>query len=184
MTQSVSVVGDDASEPLLTAPEDHQPIDERQSSDERPPKLQPVFNRLYISHFLSAWNSRMFEFGSVLFLASIYPDTLLPVSIYALVRAAAAITLSPAVGVWIDTGHRLFVVRVSIIGERIAIATSCAIFLVLNTRQHSSPLLEQGLFLLIVILAGVEKLCSIMNSVSVTRDWVIQTTNLEWASYN
>jgi hypothetical protein len=70
--------------------------------------------RLYISHFLSTWNSRLFEFGAVLFLASIFPATLLPTSIYALTRSAAAIVLSPAVGRYIDRGNRLQVVRTSI----------------------------------------------------------------------
>jgi hypothetical protein len=69
---------------------------------------------LYCSHFLSTWNSRSFEFGAVLFLASIFPGTLLPLSIYALVRAAAAIVLSPAVGGYIDQGNRLRVIRTSI----------------------------------------------------------------------
>ena len=139
------------------------------------PIPQPVILRLCISHFLSAWNSRLFEFGSVLFLTSIYPDTLMPVSIYALVRAAAAISLSPAIGAWIDKGNRLFIVRTSIIGERLAIATSCAIFLVLSKLAHKGSVLNHALFSIIVCLAGVEKLCSIMNSVSVTRDWVRQS---------
>ena len=136
------------------------------------PLTHSVIGRLYISHFLSTWNSRLFEFGSVLFLTSIYPNTLMPVSIYALVRAATAIILSPAIGLWIDKGDRLFIVRVSIIGERTAIAISCCIFLVLEKHQDDSSWLNHSLFSVIVILAGVEKLCSIMNSVSVTRDWV------------
>ena len=70
--------------------------------------------RLYISHFLSTWNSRVFEFGAVLFLANIFPDTLLPSSIYALVRAASAICFSPAIGSAIDRMDRLAVVRFSI----------------------------------------------------------------------
>ena len=70
--------------------------------------------RLYVSHFLSTWNSRLFEFGAVLFLASIFPGTLLPLSSYALVRAASAIILSPAVGRYIDNGNRLRVVQLSI----------------------------------------------------------------------
>lgn len=69
---------------------------------------------LYISHFLSTWNVRGFEFGAVLFLASIFPGTLLPMSVYALVRAASAIFLSPLVGRYIDSGDRLQVIRVSI----------------------------------------------------------------------
>ena len=74
-----------------------------------------TYNRqLYVSHFLSTWNVRGFEFGAVLFLATIFPGTLLPMSIYALVRAASAILLSPVVGRYIDSGGRLQVIRVSI----------------------------------------------------------------------
>lgn len=73
-----------------------------------------VTSRLYISHFLSTWNSRVFEFGAALYLASIFPGTLLPMSVYALARGAAAILFSPAIGQYIDTGNRLQVVRLSI----------------------------------------------------------------------
>lgn len=73
-----------------------------------------ISRRLYISHFLSTWNSRSFEFGAVLFLASIFPHTLLPLSIYALVRSASAIIFAPMIGRAIDRKHRLRVVRFSI----------------------------------------------------------------------
>ena len=132
-----------------------------------------IARRLYVSHFLSTWNSRLFEFGSVLFLAAIYPGTLMPVSIYALVRAAAAIVFSPAIGRIIDRADRLRVVRASIVGERLAIATSCALLLALQSRRDAfAPWAHHGIFAVVVLLAGVEKLCSIMNSVSVSRDWV------------
>jgi hypothetical protein len=76
----------------------------------------PIVNarRLYLSHFLSAWNSRVFEFGAVLYLATVFPGTLLPMSVYAFARAVSAIVFAPAVGQYIDTGNRLQVVRVSI----------------------------------------------------------------------
>lgn len=73
-----------------------------------------VIRRLYVSHFLSTWNTRVFEFGAVLYLASIFPDNLLPLSTYALVRGISAILLSPAVGQYIDTSDRLKVVKISI----------------------------------------------------------------------
>ena len=74
-----------------------------------------TYNRqLYVSHFLSTWNVRGFEFGAVLFLATIFPGTLLPMSVYALIRAASAILLSPVVGRCIDSGGRLQVIRASI----------------------------------------------------------------------
>jgi hypothetical protein len=73
-----------------------------------------ISRRLFISHFLSTWNSRFFEFGAVLFLVTIFPDSLMPPSVYALARAAAAIFLAPSVGRYVDSGDRIHVVRVSI----------------------------------------------------------------------
>lgn len=73
-----------------------------------------ITRRLYISHLLSTWNSRSFEFGAVLFLASIFPMTLLPLSIYALVCSASAIIFAPLIGRTIDRRSRLPVVRFSI----------------------------------------------------------------------
>ena len=132
-----------------------------------------VTSRLYTSHLLSTWNSRSFELGAVLFIASIYPHTLRPLSVYAIVRNGAAIVLSPAVGTWIDHADRLVVVRWSIVGQRLAVAISCAIFWILLVRKHLQPSAKSCLFGLAVILACIEKLCSVMNLVSVERDWVV-----------
>lgn len=79
--------------------------------DEVPARLT---NRIYVSHFLSTWNSRTFEFGAVLYLATIFPGTLLPMSVYALTRGLSAMLFAPAVGQYIDTSNRLQVVRLSI----------------------------------------------------------------------
>ena len=82
-----------------------------------------VTRRLYISHFLSTFNSRVFEFGAVIFVAKVFPNTLLPISTYALARAAAAVGLSSTVGHYIDHNDRLKVVRMSI-GMNIPLAAS------------------------------------------------------------
>ena len=79
-----------------------------------PPNHTEIARRLYVSHFLSTWNSRVFEFGATLYLASIFPQTLLPLSMYALMRGLAAFILSPSVGQYIDKANRLSCVRVSI----------------------------------------------------------------------
>lgn len=73
-----------------------------------------IAHRLYLSHFLSTWNSRVFEFGAVLYLATIFPGTLLPMSVYALTRGLSAVIFAPAIGQYIDTNDRLQVVRASI----------------------------------------------------------------------
>lgn len=73
-----------------------------------------IARRLYLSHFLSTWNSRVFEFGAVLYLATIYPGTLFPMSIYAFIRGFSAIVFASPTGRYVDAGHRLKVVRLSI----------------------------------------------------------------------
>jgi iron-regulated transporter 1 len=94
-------------------------IDELQQTDETTARTTDAEHsrirlRLYTSHALSTWNSRLFEFGAFLFLAKIYPLTLLPASVYALARAAAAALISPSLGSYIDTADRLRAVRLSI----------------------------------------------------------------------
>ncbi|RVX68592.1 hypothetical protein B0A52_07019 [Exophiala mesophila] len=140
--------------------------------DPSTPALQTSL--LYISHFLSMWNARSFEFGAVLFLATIYPDTLLPMSVYALLRALAAITLSPTVGHSIDTRNRLSVIRLSIIGQRAAVIISCALFaLLVQFKSSMASFLVLLTFIALVALACLEKLSSIMNTVAVERDWLV-----------
>jgi hypothetical protein len=108
---------DDEHTPLLDTsahPESVVPDDGTSATSRDHQVPARVANRLYISHFLSTWNTRVFGFGAVLYLASIFPGTLLPMSVYALTRGASAILFSPAVGQYIDTGNRLQVVRISI----------------------------------------------------------------------
>ncbi|TQW12191.1 iron-regulated transporter [Cordyceps javanica] len=148
--------------------------------------------KLYVSHTLSAWNSRLFEFGAVLFLASIFPDTLLPMSVYALARGLAAVALAHPVGAWIDRGDRLAVVRASIVGQRLPVAASCGLLWLLERRARAAagrmseltptptltptPMHAAGLLVLLCALAGVEKVAAMANTIAVERDWVVVMT--------
>lgn len=123
--------------------------------------------RLFVSHFLSTWNSRLFEAAVVYFLADIFPNNLLPISLYALLRNAVAIVLTAPVGSWIDRGNRLTVVRASIVGQRISVAASCGIFWTLLWRRSMSQSVKYGLFAATVLLACIEKLSAGINLVSV-----------------
>ncbi|OAA59802.1 Ferroporti-1 [Niveomyces insectorum RCEF 264] len=155
------------------------PSDAEQPTD-APPIPRALAARLYTSHVLSTWNARVFEFAAVLFLAAIFPDTLLPLSVYAVVRGVAALFGAEAVGACIDRGDRLAVVRASIVGQRVAVVVSAGVFWVMarstTTTTTTTPHLTDGLFALAVAAACVEKLCSVMNLVAVERDWVVVIT--------
>ncbi|KAJ8110010.1 hypothetical protein OPT61_g7030 [Boeremia exigua] len=129
--------------------------------------------RLYISHTLSTWNARTFEFGAVIFLAAIFPGTLFFASCYALFRSAAAAALGSSIGTLVDTKNRLYVVRQSILWQRVSVAVSCLVLIVLLAGKTQNGLVLYGLFATIVALAGVEKLAFVANTVAVERDWII-----------
>ena len=148
-----------------------------EQSDEQ--KLRSSTTRkLYTSHFLSTWNMRLFEFGAVLFLANIYPNTLLPMSIYALVRALAAVLLSPLIGQYIDRTDRLVSIRLSIIGQRCAVICSCLLFWAMLEKAALYHARFGAVFLAILsTLACIEKLCATANTVAIERDWVVVIGN-------
>lgn len=129
--------------------------------------------RLYISHTLSTWNARTFEFGAVIFLAAIFPGTLFFASCYALFRSAAAAALGSWIGSLVDSKNRLYIVRQSIIWQRISVALSCLILAMLLAGNPQNGLIVYGLFATIVALAGIEKLAFVANTVAVERDWII-----------
>lgn len=131
-----------------------------------------IARRLYVSHILSTWNSRVFEFGAVLYLAAIFPSTLFPLSVYAFTRGAAAIFFAPLIGQYIDTRDRLQVVRVSIMTQRLAVAASCTLFFLLGRNVFSDVAGKICMLTLLAFLACVEKLFAILNFVSVEKDWV------------
>ncbi|RSL50321.1 hypothetical protein CEP54_011969 [Fusarium duplospermum] len=92
------------------------------------------------------------------------------ISVYAFVRGLSAIAFAPAVGLHIDTGNRLQVVRVSIVFQRIVVAASCAIFYILLKGLPADSLVGLGLLLLATLFVCIEKFRSMMNLVSVKKD--------------
>ncbi|OQO05030.1 hypothetical protein B0A48_08050 [Cryoendolithus antarcticus] len=131
--------------------------------------------RLYLSHALSAWNSRIFEFGAFLFLASIWTDDLLPASVYALARSAAAAALLPWLGSRLDRLDRLASIRLSLLSQRIPVALSCIGFYLLLRIPSAHDALAGEIVSLsaLSILACVEKLGASTNTIAIERDWVV-----------
>ncbi|KAK8238875.1 hypothetical protein HDK77DRAFT_447103 [Phyllosticta capitalensis] len=160
-----------------------RPSSRRQSSTSSM-SAPSVLSLLYVSHTLSTWNSRTFEFGAVLFLATLFPGTLAPASAYALVRAGAAFMLAGKVGAWVDAWHRLKALRWSIVSQRVSVALGCLLFLGMG-KVKAAEGKETGwnsdwrwwvmtaLFTINIALACVEKLGIVGNLVAVERDWVI-----------
>ncbi|KAF2030566.1 hypothetical protein EK21DRAFT_100426 [Setomelanomma holmii] len=148
----------------------------RYSDSTAPPKAtRPLLWRLYVSHTLSTWNARTFEFGAVIFLATIFPGTLFFASCYALFRSAAAAILGSWIGGQVDRKDRLYVVQMSIIWQRLSVAGSCLILLAMLplAGRPGGGLFTYIAFFCSVILACLEKLAFVANTVAVERDWIV-----------
>jgi len=172
------------------------------SSDEPDPPTRAQLWNLYISHFLSMWNSRGYEFGAVLFTASAYPSTLAASSIRGMIVTVSMLFLSPSIGRWIDySPSRLRTLRLSIFYQRLAIIISCVAwyYLVGNQFAKSETLFKDGdakqftltkdddgtlddckalkvLVIAIAMALGVaERIGAVANRLSMERDWVSRT---------
>jgi iron-regulated transporter 1 len=74
----------------------------------------------------------------------------------------------------VDRRGRLEVVRQSIVWQRLSVAVSCVVLLaMMKSGDDASGLRTYGLFSISVVLACVEKLAYIANTVAVERDWII-----------
>ena len=142
---------------------------------------RPLLYKLYTSHILSTWNARTFEFGAVIFLAKIFPGTLFFASCYALFRSLAAALLGSWIGGQVDARDRLYVVRQSILWQRLSVAASCAVLVAMlglgggggQEKKKNVSGISYGLFAVCAVLACVEKLAFVANTVSVERDWIV-----------
>ncbi|KAH8826686.1 hypothetical protein DL96DRAFT_1711239 [Flagelloscypha sp. PMI_526] len=117
---------------------------------------------LYVSHFLSTWNARSFEFGSILFTVSAFPGTLLPTSLTQIIAILSAEHSTDVLGPQISAMRYWFRGFLwSFLAQ--------SIFLNGSTVKGAWRLVLFG----VVIVAGVfERLASKANVITMERDWV------------
>ncbi|MCJ1387491.1 hypothetical protein MMC18_000334 [Xylographa bjoerkii] len=146
---------------------------------------------LYVSHALSTWNARSYEFAAILFTAAAFPDTLLASSIRGLCNTVAALCLSSWIGRWIDRSQsRLRTLLLTISANRASAVLACLVwYMLVRNRtpadhlsysnlliQQPTALMEQKLslwlFALVISLGIVEKISGIGNMICMERDWV------------
>lgn len=130
----------------------------------------------YVSHFLSRWGSRMWEFGVGLFMIAIWPDSLLLTSVYGLVEDLAVASLGVSVGKWVDTTPRLKAVQISL-GMRNGSVMAAALALVILLLDPDFALGQYKTFTSLIVLVnlfgGVSALAALATNIAVERDWVL-----------
>eukprot|EP00729_Bicosta_minor_P007195 gene7195-11584_t len=139
-----------------------------------------LMRKLYISHFLSAWGDRMFEFAVGLLLINVWPDTLLLVAFYGLVGSVGNVLGGAPVGEWVDRGDRLMVVRRALMVANGTVVFSAVLLGMLLKRQEATDETatpeRDGIFwlmvTLVVISGAISNLGSLASTLAVEKDWV------------
>lgn len=128
--------------------------------------------RLYISHFLTCWTDRVFEFSCFLLIAEVFKTSLLLASIYGFTTTIAAIIFSNYVGRLADVTSRLTFVRITMLVQKGSIVLSCILFYIIFKFNKHVILLYSG-----VVLCGcLLKLAFIANNIAIEKDWVMVIT--------
>src|ERR1700754_1783023 len=91
-----------------------------------------AYNSIYVSHFLTSWSDRLYEFASYLFIIDIFKQSLLLPSIYGFTVTVCAILFSNYVGRYVDSTDRLKMVRVTMVTQKVSIVASCSMFIWMN----------------------------------------------------
>jgi iron-regulated transporter 1 len=153
--------------------------------------------KLYLSHALTSWTDRSFEFASYLLISRLYTSSLLQSSVYGLTTTLAALVLSNQIGNWINILSRLNTFRVTLVMQKISIVVSTVLFhyLLLPSQHNHSDNSDNSngdsslqksttsalLYAVIIVLGCTLKLSFIGNSIAIEKDWayIISEGHLE-----
>ncbi|KAL4222197.1 hypothetical protein ACF0H5_018234 [Mactra antiquata] len=173
-----SLFGDRTTSLSFTKSTESKPLIEKGFLLEK--KTNTVCIYVYISHFLSAWGDRMWQFGVGLFLVIIAPESLLLTAVYGFVTGAAILLFGPMVGDWVDRMARLQAARISLIVQNLSIAL-CAIIIyivIIYKYEIETALVDQWLlnicFGIIILVAVIAQLASTGNTIAVEKDWIVE----------
>ncbi|KAF8927236.1 Ferroporti-1 [Dissophora ornata] len=131
------------------------------------------YRRLYLSHLLTSWVDRSFEFASYLLISRVYTTSLLQSSIYGLTTTLAALLLSNRIGNWINILSRLNTYRITLFVQKSSIILSTVLFHYLDDGSEGSSSIHDALYAFIIILGCTLKLSFIGNSIAIEKDWAM-----------
>ena len=142
----------------------------------------PHFALMCVSHALSAWEDRMWQFAVPVLMMRVFRDTLLPGALFALVQYLGVVFLMPKAGALIDGSYRIRLARHAIALENVCIFGTCALLGLMVHRAEDKGWKGKVLGLdgamaayysAIVVLGVVGEVCNQILTISLEQDWVV-----------
>ncbi|KAI0429390.1 Ferroportin1-domain-containing protein [Xylaria sp. FL1042] len=172
---------------MMTVRDDHDVPE----ADARPGLTRTQAFNLYLSHALSTWNARGYEFAAILFTAAAYPDTLVAAALRMIIIYTAMILLSSSVGHWVERSpDRLRTLISTICCNRVSVILGSFVWLLILSQENlltddtpdaapprfalpRNDTLKGITFAVAVAFGIVERLSASGNLISMERDWVV-----------
>ncbi|KAF9201132.1 hypothetical protein BGZ49_008645 [Haplosporangium sp. Z 27] len=129
--------------------------------------------KLLLSHLLTSWVDRSFEFASYLLISQVYTNSLLQSSVYGLAITLVALLFSNRIGNWINILSRLNTYRITLLAQKLSIFTSSILFHYLDSTED----IHNVYYALIILLGCILKLAFIGNNIAIERDWAMIISN-------
>lgn len=132
--------------------------------------------KFVLSYALTSWNVRMEEWTTTVFLTALFPNSLLPVSLYSLSSSACAIVFGGFIGKTVDYFPRLPVALTFLAIQKLMIAAISTMMWSLVDFEWTVGDRELDLdqrFMFILFCGCVLKLANTGTQISVERDWTM-----------
>jgi solute carrier family 40 (iron-regulated transporter), member 1 len=142
-----------------------------------PDEARRARQSLYLSHFLSAWGSRAWEFTVGLVMLEVRPTSLLLVALFGLADAGAQLLFVPVIGTYLDRTPRLKGACAMYALQNTAVAVSAAAALcILNLHLEGGPAFD--LLVGLAIAAGsLSSVGAAGATITVEREWTKALSN-------
>jgi len=151
--------------------------DTRDNVENGPSQKQILF--MYSHTFLTSFGERLWGFAIPMLLVLIYPSNMWPAASLAFIETISGFFSGPSAGAWIDRTCRLFVMKVSVIGQTVSIvlASGCfygIIFLGMASEGEVpyKTLTFWGPMLGLYLAAAINSVVAVTDSVSMKKVWV------------
>jgi len=131
---------------------------------------------LYLSHGLSAFGDRLWQFAVPVLFLQLWTDTLLPVALCQLIIQGGLTCFLPSVGTWVGKTDRLKTVLSSIFicNSMTTISCSLLISIPLLIPERPVPLNQTYILLSLIILCGlIGELLNQAGTIALEKHWVV-----------
>ncbi|ODM98129.1 Solute carrier family 40 member 1 [Orchesella cincta] len=141
-----------------------------------------VYYMIYLSHALSAWGDRMWDFAVGLYMVILFPDSLLLTAVLGFSISLAVTTFGGPLGTWIDKTKRITSATVSIIVQNAAVilgSTALALTFAFSDeiQQVWNGSLQTLIYAFIIFVSVIAKLASVTSDIAIERDWIVILTD-------